>query len=71
MKTKSKAKPTAKPKNLAKTVKAVPMMEMKQPKRASVEKAEGGFIVSKGYGEKQHVVKDMKEAHKVLEKLLK
>jgi len=42
----------------------------KMPARASIEKADGGYIVSKGYGEKNHIAKDLPEAQKVLKKLL-
>jgi len=49
----------------------VPSMKMPlQPKKASIEKAEGGYIVSKGYGEKQHVAASLDEAQKTLKKLI-
>lgn len=49
-------------------VKAVPY---KEPIQARIEKAEGGFIVTKGYGDKPTVAKTLAEAQKIQAKLLK
>lgn len=48
-----------------------PMEMPAMPKRTSIEKAENGFIVSRGYGEKSHVAKTYDEAQKIQKKLLK
>ena len=63
-------KPSKKPLPV-RIVSDVPSMKMPlQPKKASIEKAEGGYIVSKGYGEKQHVAASLDEAQKTLKKLI-
>jgi len=68
-KTKSKSKP------VKKSTKSSTLMEMPKmspmPKRCTIEKAQGGFIIREGYGDKQFIAKDMKEAQKIQEKLLK
>lgn len=73
-------KKTSKKSTAKKTVKRVsksPMMEMdsmkmpSMPKRCTIEKANGGYIIREGYGDKQFVAKDMGEAQKIQEKLLK
>lgn len=48
-----------------------PMSSYKEPKRISIEKANNGFIVTKGYGTTPHIAKDMKEVNSVASKLLK
>lgn len=59
-------------KSVKKVVMERPMMGMiPEPKRVTVEKAEGGFIVRKGYSDKQHIAKTIQEAQKIQEKLLK
>jgi hypothetical protein len=47
-------------------------MEIKERPMATIEKANGGFIIKCGqYGEMPYVAKDMKEAQKIQAKLLK
>lgn len=48
-----------------------PMSSYKEPNRISIEKANNGFIVTKGYGTTPHIAKDMKEVNSVASKLLK
>ncbi len=67
MKTTKKTAKKAPSKRSVKSEMAFP----KEPPRSSIEKADNGFIVSKGYGEKRHIAKTLKEAQKIQETLLK
>ena len=69
MKKKTSKKST--PKKVGKIMESPMMGMMPEPKRVTVEKAEGGFIVRKGYSDKQHIAKTIQEAQKIQEKLLK